>query len=137
MEGGTDMIKTIKIKKQFRLDELIKYVWDNDIKEKDFYIQTERDANHPRYLTVDVSGMIRFSFRVYPNDTFTVEVEEEITRSTIFDCLVRVEKDGVVERTHCSISGIKNENTICIYALLDGKLELIYERNDDSSQCAV
>lgn len=127
MEGGTDMIKTIKIKKQFRLDELIKYVWDNDIKEKDFYIQTERDANHPRYLTVDVSGMIRFSFRVYPNDTFTVEVEEEITEDTKFTWLVEANDTRIWNQKNASIKDVKDERTKEIRALINGKLKLIWE----------
>lgn len=117
------MIKTVKAKKQMRLDELIKYVWDNHL-----YPETFK-SNFNDFAHFDKTGKYQLIEQKALNQAvkFTVEVEEEITESTMFDCLVRVGKDGVVERTHCSISGIKNGNTIRIYALLDEELQLIWE----------
>jgi len=114
------MLKTIKVKKKLNLSELIEYISESRKKDTEFV------SNYENLVNVDYIGQITTVGKFY-NDFFIVEVEEEITRSTIFDCLVRVEKDRVVERRHCSISGIKNENTIRIYALLDEELQLIWE----------
>lgn len=126
------MIKTIKVKKQFRLDELLKYVWDNELNRIEAVSSSGRFKlkfiDNKSILVNSESTLGPFGSTVSLSTTeWEIEVEEEITRSTIFDCLVRVGKDGVVERTHCSISGIKNENTIRIYALLDEELQLIWE----------
>ena len=132
------MLKTIKIKKQMRLDELIKYIRDNRVREKMF--RTDEHGNAlSNALKVDVDGLIETYFpNMHINNSFTVEVEEQITEDTVFDTLVDVNNNDEVHTTrNVSVGLYAKEQTKEIHALINGKLELIYERNDGSSQCTV
>lgn len=121
------MIKTIKVKKQMRLDELIKYIRDNRVREKTFRTD-ERGNALSNALKVDEDGLIETYFpNMHLNNSFTVEVEEEITKNTPFEWLVEVNKSGIYEVQSCSVSALENEDTIRIYALISGKLQLIWE----------
>ena len=117
------MIKTIKVKKQLRLDELIKYVWDNHL-----YPETFK-SNFNDFAHFDKTGKYRLIEQKGINQAtkFTVEVEEEVTKRTLFEWLIEVNKSGIHEEETSSISAIEDEDTIRIYALLDEKLQLIWE----------
>lgn len=131
------MIKTIKVKKnvQLRLDELIKYIFDNGIKDKGFRIYDEFEDE--RYLTVNQQGMIRLGFGFYPEDTFTVEVEEEITKDTVFEWLASVNSNGNLGRYKVATINevLEGDSADCfatkIYALIDTNLEQIWEADSE------
>lgn len=122
------MIKTIKVKKQLRLDELIKYVWDNDIK-----AEMEFRSNEERVLIeFDDDGRVLTDWIVSKEDTFTVEVEEEITKDTVFKSVVGVLNNNEIMLTnlHTTIEGIQDKygSMKGIYAVIDKKLELIWDK---------
>ena len=74
------MLKTIKIKKQMRLDELIKYVWDNDnVFKGEGQICFEVDGQKGQgFVCFENNTGASFSTSRYIelDETFTVEIEE-------------------------------------------------------------
>lgn len=139
------MIKTIKVKEQLRLDELIKYVWEKDIEDTDFFSNEKlpngqnvklhvnpRDFNYGESRKKAGVSLKSHDFVVDDRYTFTVEVEEEITEDTIFRWLVEVSDTRIWTQRNASIRDVKGKDTKTIYALINGKLELIYERNEES-----
>ena|SRR5699024_4622864 len=126
------MIKTIKVKKQFDLPTLIEYVWENKL--------------YPTYVT-SVQG--RFKIKFTPDGTmvlvsenigafgrsighidtkYEIEVEEEITEDTVFNTLVDVNNNDEVHIAwNDSISLYDKEQTKEIHAIVNGKLQLIWD----------
>lgn len=128
------MIKTIKVKKQLRLDELIKYAFDNNITEKHF------GSNNGALAVFKKDGSFKLdeNFHVRPDSIFTVEVEEEITEDTEFEALVFILVSGRIEvinnyhNIRSARSLIENyETEKQIHAVIDKKLELIWEAEND------
>ena len=123
------MLNTIKTTKQMRLDELIKYIRDNRVREKTF-----RTDEHGNALKVDEDGLIETYFpNMHINNSFTVEVEEEIDYDTIFEEVYRVTKEGVVTSDkNKSIGDCLDwkDYQVQIFAMLDGKLQLVWERDE-------
>lgn len=70
----------IKRKVEMTLAELIEWGYKNEIKNKYF---VSNQANH-RLVTFDSIGWVEFSNDYYypPGDTYTVEIEEELTEET-------------------------------------------------------
>ena len=132
------MIKTIKTIKYMRLDELIKHIFDNDIKDESFSsnIKCEPYYEFKNTVYVHPNGTISLGLdkinSITDRDLFRVEVEEPITEDTVFELLIELFFDGEeyysLEFTDKSIGYVKNKETTSIYGLIDGKLELIYER---------
>ena len=122
------MLKTIKINKQMRLDELIKNVWDNSVNEKRVFL-----GNHGQRVVFDnVGGFYPSGYAYSPDSTFTVEIEEPITDVTLLEKAVYVHKnETLVKDFNTSIDEIligKHEGSVSkIYALIDGRLELVWE----------
>lgn len=123
------MIETVKVKKQFRLDELIKYVRDNGVNSQAFvsdggrasvYFDSEQNISLGEYTygELDIER------------TFTVEVEEMITEDTTFERLVTLGCRGTInihdDKSLSDLSG-KKEYGAQVFALINGKLELIWE----------
>ena len=128
------MLKTIKIKKQMRLDELIKYIRDNRVREKTF--RTDEHGNAlSNALKVDVDGLIETYFpNMHINNSFTVEVEEEIDYGTVFEEVYRVTKEGyVTSDKNKSIDSCLDwkDYQVQIFAMLDGRLQLVWERDEE------
>ena len=130
------MVKTIKVNKRMRLDELMKYVWENDgslFEEQTkitFWAEDRLDCN--KRVTFEETGYFEaYSFFDH-EDLFRVEVEEPITEDTVFELLIELFFDGEeyysLEFTNKSIGYVKNKETTSIYGLIDGKLQLIWER---------
>ena len=124
------MLKTIKTTKQMRLDELIKYIRDNRVREKTF--RTDEHGNAlSNALKVDVDGLIETYFpNMHINNSFTVEVEEEIDYGTVFEEVYRVTKEGyVTSDKNKSIDSCLDwkDYQVQIFAMLDGRLQLIWE----------
>lgn len=85
----------IKVKKEMRLDELIKWAWENPelATGRNFYPQVESDINHVCFSLYDGRNCV-IKGLVSADDTFEVEVEEEFTEYTEIDKLVEMERDG-------------------------------------------
>ena len=86
------MLKTVKVKKQMRLNELIKYVWDNHLYHETFKSNFNDFAHFDKtgkYQLIDQRGINQAT-------KFTVEVEEKIDYDTIFEEVYRVTKEGYV-----------------------------------------
>ena len=120
------MIKTIKVKKQLRLDELIEYAFDNDVKDTRF------NSSNGAVIYFEKQGDFTLGdiFCVKKTSTFTVEVEEEIDYDTIFEEVYRVTKEGVVTSDkNKSIGDCLDwkDYQVQIFAMLEGKLQLIWE----------
>lgn len=128
------MIKTIKVKKQLQLDELIKYIFDNGIEDKTYGVTVFDNTSEVR---ISGAGNIKLSGYINKNTTFTVEMEELITEDTVFQDVVIIVLNGInplPPTKYYSIRGIKRDYPTVkeIHALINGKLELIHERNEES-----
>ena len=122
------MLKTIKIKKQMRLDDLIKYAFDNDVKDTSF------NSSKGAVIYFDKQGGFTLGdiFSVKKASTFTVEVEEPITEDTVFKCLLEIiDGELVYIRNKKTIKESVKDDTDRFYALIDGKLELVWERDEE------
>ena len=126
------MLKTIKIKKQMRLDELIKYVWDNGITNRKF------QGNYFKHVEINEVGEVRLFMQETPifsfdeHNTFTVEIEEPITEDTVFKCLLEIiDGELVYIRNKKTIKESVKDDTDRFYALIDGKLQLVWERDEE------
>lgn len=123
------MLKTIKVKKQMRLDELIKYVWENRLYPETFKSNFNDFAHFDKtgkYQLIDQRGINQAT-------TFTVEVEEEITEDTRIPKTATLTKDEEVCRSwNNSINGLKKAypDATQIHAIVNGKLQLIWEAKD-------
>ena len=123
------MLKTVKVEKKLRLDELIKYVRDNGVNSQAFVSDLGR-------ASVYFDSEQRMSFGEYAyggfgiDRTFTVEVEEEIDYDTVFEEVYRVTKEGeVTSDENKSIDSCLDwkDYQVQIFAMLDGRLQLIWE----------
>src|SRR5699024_5962951 len=119
------MIKTIKVKKQMRLDDLIKYAWDNQLNK--IFVSDKGLKNIG--ITIDSIDLRCLDNGIVSrNDTFTVEVEEEITEDTVFNNFIDVNNNDEVQIARKdSISLYDKEKTKEIHGLVNGKLEKIWE----------
>ncbi|MBE5673748.1 hypothetical protein HU219_07470 [Staphylococcus sp. SS35] len=81
----------IKVKKEMRLDGLIKWAWENPelASGRNFYPQTKSDINYVCFSLYDGRNCVIKGF-ISADDTFEVEYEEEITEETKFDWLFEV-----------------------------------------------
>lgn len=134
------------------LYELIRYCHGNNIKNRIFTIEKYKDIQHQhniglntslirKQVEVDNSGKFKITGNITEKDLFPVEFETKITDDTKLDSLIEVytDTDGVEEyvkkHTNSSINDIIefiNDSRYpakLIYALIDGKLEIIW-RNE-------
>lgn len=124
------MVK-IKRKVEMTLPELIEWGFKNEIKNREFVC----DQASYKSVIFNLNGWSEFSgkYSYLPQDTFTVEVEEEITEETIIFRLLEVRNtipskkkewlDLKLLKSHLygnhSISGVKNEHSVAFYNLND------------------
>ncbi|HHC9657347.1 hypothetical protein [Staphylococcus aureus] len=93
----------IKVKKEMRLDELIKWAWDRPelVAGKSLYSQEQSDEKYVYFSLYDGKKCATRDF-ISADDTFEVEVEEEVTKDTVFDRLFEVYE--VPEEYYASVS---------------------------------
>ncbi|HEC2203807.1 TPA: hypothetical protein R1934_000226 [Staphylococcus delphini] len=107
----------IKVEKEMNLHELIKWAWENDVKVSPFTSNYGRDVKF--YSDVSFNTMEP----IYHWDTFTVEVEEEVTEETVISRLVAIYdvsgQRSIIQRKQKSISNIVNEYAVAFYMLND------------------
>ncbi|MDH5140054.1 hypothetical protein P5X59_06330 [Staphylococcus cohnii] len=115
------MVK-IKQKKQLNLPQLIEWLL------KSGYRNYTANSNMGNTVTLSRYGAIQFSpGTFYPEETFTVEVEEEITEDTFFKHLIKVTEDG----RHYSVDSLEVRDLIYlsteeVHAYIDGEYKLIW-----------
>lgn len=119
------MIKTIKVKKEMNFRELMKYILENDIRDKEF-----RCREDDKIFLVRPDDRFVFHAKHYnTNELYEVEVEEEITEDTEFFMLVELfDGDRIDVHYRERIKYLKDVTTEKIYALIDGELQKIWER---------
>ncbi|HEC2167407.1 TPA: hypothetical protein R1940_001336 [Staphylococcus delphini] len=107
----------IKVEKEMNLHELIKWAWENNVKGETFTSNYGRDVKF--YSDVSFNTMEP----IYHWDTFTVEVEEEVTEETVISRLVAIYdvsgQRSIIQRKQKSISNIVNEYAVAFYMLND------------------
>lgn len=136
------MLKTIKETKLMRLDELIKYVWEDDgslFEERELITFCTEDN---KKVIFDDTGYFESLNWFDPEDLFLVEIEKKITGDTVFDELVeRYESKATPYKStdvhiNSSIKDILKPNRYTesestqIYALIDDELQLIWKKKD-------
>lgn len=98
------MVK-IKKKVEMTLPELIEWAWKNGVKEKTFYSNIDRGS-----VYFDMVQTVSIEYSIVVDETFTVEVEEEITEETkIPEMLEIFVNDGGVKRVEKSINELKDD----------------------------
>ncbi|UFA57202.1 hypothetical protein [Staphylococcus aureus] len=120
----------IKVKKEMRLDELIKWAWDNPelVRGKNFYPQCKSNETYVYFHLYDGRKCLINDF-ISADDTFIVEVEEEITEETKFDRLFEV-----FEVSEGEYNSTSNRNTSINESLNDDRcfpIKAFYILNDD------
>ncbi|RXS21393.1 hypothetical protein [Staphylococcus saprophyticus] len=88
------MVK-IKQKKQLNLPQLIEWAWDNDIRDTMIKLKSEYPAKQG--IVIDNGGRLHLVGMDYlsKSNTFTVEVEEEITLDTVFEEILLIVNNGL------------------------------------------
>lgn len=92
----------IKQKKELNLPQLIEWGFNNpELVKGKLYLTKEHDEYSP-YVQFSVDGYgVRTSQSINNKDTFTVEVEEEVTEDTVFNyLLLTYKKDNDKIETH-------------------------------------
>ena len=132
------MLKTITKTVQIRLDELIKYVRENKKTLFKNRVEITFSTKNNNEVTFYQHGELTLDNWISSDDLFEVEVEKPITEDTFFEQCVIVFKDKSTISTPLehNIKFIKKyyKNIKYIYALIDGKLELIYEVKDNNRE---
>ena len=120
------MVK-IKRKVEMTLPKLIEWAWENGVKGKVF------PSSRLGQIKIDHDGNIGSIGWIFENDTFTVEVEEEITEETIIFRLLEVRNAIPSKKAEWqnlkllksdlygnhTISEVKNEHSVAFYNLND------------------
>ena len=126
------MVK-IKRKVEMTLPELIEWGFKNNIKNRKFV--RNRNQRYFKPVVFNSCGYVEFNddFSYSPEDSFTVETEEEITEETIIFRLLEVRnaipskraewQNLKILKSHLygnrSISKVKNEHSVAFYNLND------------------
>lgn len=119
------MVK-IKTKKQLNLPQLIEWGFNNpELVEGKLYLTKEHDEYSP-YVQFSIDGYgVRTSQSIANDDTFTVEVEEEVNGETILDKLVvRYNNDDIHIFTQERINDFKNDSSIVAFYIPNNDLTL-------------
>lgn len=117
---------TIKTKKEMNLPELIEWCWRNieQIERKEFKSNVRDSFGNYSTVQFSVDGYGFKTDGVSHKDTFTVEIEEEITGDTV---IPRILKIGVG-----SLSGYSAvEENVSVNRIINKKNKYIYIIDDD------
>jgi hypothetical protein len=113
----------IRTKKQLNLPQLIEWGFENDISNKEF-ICNEHKA---KSVIFNLMGWAEFSdeFSYSPEETFTVEVEKEITEYTRLDKLVvRYRNDDIYIFPQEMIDNFKNDSSVVAFYIPNDDLTM-------------
>ncbi|MDW4244787.1 hypothetical protein QI219_03405 [Staphylococcus saprophyticus] len=112
----------IKTKKQLNLPQLIEWLLKSGHRD---YITSSDMGNT---VTLSRGGAIQFSIGTFfPEETFTVEVEETVTEKTEFELLIEI-TDGYPNCLweEASVEDWKDEDSKEFHAYIDGEFKLIW-----------
>lgn len=129
------MLKTIKVKKQLRLDDLLKEVWDEGLPAR--VIVSDKGMKEITIMPNGIDCNYINNGIITREDTFTVEVEEEFSRDTVFNRVAIINSYGNLDiYDYKSINAaLKGDGADCfaikIYAFIGNSLELIWERDEE------
>lgn len=119
----------IKRNVEMTLPELIEWAWENEVSDKAFYSNLDGGS-----VYFDKIQNLSIEHEIAINETFTVEIEEEIDEDTVFPVLVKtlknvVEETKVVTYYNASIEFSKSKNETISYHILndDGTMTLIWK----------
>ncbi|MDW4254652.1 hypothetical protein QI091_03410 [Staphylococcus saprophyticus] len=118
----------IKTKKQLNLPQLIEWLL------KSGYRNYTANSNMGNTVTLSRYGAIQFSIGTFfPEDTFTIEVEEEITEDTVIPKLVSFSREthglDFFQYNNSSINEEKDDTSLSFYIMNDDySLVLIWTR---------
>ena len=82
----------IKRKVQKNLPQLIEWAWKNDVKGENF--PTDQNEEAGIYFATNSDFMMNNADYIRYNNTFTVEVEEEITEDTPLSMIIECDEDS-------------------------------------------
>lgn len=108
----------IKRERQVRLDEIIKHIFDKEIKDEVF-------RNKDLLVTVYADGSVFINNYIEKSDLFTITEEIEIYYDTRLD-LIAVRKVGTVSR-------FENRSIQGVLVHFEGEVDYIYFQNPDGS----
>ncbi|HHA0041401.1 TPA: hypothetical protein ACOEXS_000669 [Staphylococcus aureus] len=116
----------IKVKKEMRLDELIKWARENpDLSQGKIFFSTGFSDGfvrfHPNTNKCSTSSFIPIDI------PFIVDIEKEVTEETKFDCLVELN----------DIEGFEIYENDSIRELIDGTSRAFYILNDDMTMTLI
>lgn len=128
------MVK-VKVEKKMNLLELIEWAWKNDVKEKAFYSNIDGGS-----VYFDMVQTVSVEHSIGKDETFTVEVEEEITEEIklpkFLVVFLNMSISNYIERSlieeNQSIKEILQENKNC--SLITKAIHLI---NDDRTHTLI
>lgn len=112
----------IKRKVEMNLPQLIEWLL------KSGYRNYTANSNMGNIVTLSRYGEIRFSLGTFfPEETFTVEVEETVTEKTDFELLIEI-TDGYPNCLweEASVEDWKDEDSKEFHAYIDGEFKLIW-----------
>src|SRR5699024_2500882 len=115
------MVK-IKQKKQLNLPQLIEWLL------KSGYRNYTANSNMGNTVTLSRYGAIQFSLGTFfPEETFTIEVEEVVTEKTEFELMIEI-TDGCPNCLweEASVEDWKDEDSKEFHAYIDGEFKCIW-----------
>lgn len=123
----------IKVKKELKPKEFLKYLLEQEETEVELNGYTF-DYNEEHYSfdpEITANEVVKYNPN---NNTYTIEIEEEIDENTVFPVLVKTLKNGFNEITvisfeNASINSSKSHNKTISYHILndDGTMTLIWK----------
>ncbi|WP_239724697.1 MULTISPECIES: hypothetical protein [unclassified Mammaliicoccus] len=125
---------TIKRKVEMNLPQLIEWGWDNPEQIKGKYFKSNVKDVFGNYSIVQFS-VDSFGFKtdeIRRNDTFTVEIEEQIDEDTELTALVELSSRGLLGNTRLyryhSINDVIDNQSVAFYILNDDQtMDLIWK----------
>ena len=117
----------IKRKVEMNLPQLIEWLL------KSGYRNYTANSNMGNIVTLSRYGAIQFSHGTFfPEETFTVEVEEEVNGETILDRLYEVSFNGLAHDTNIYTNTTTNSlitsTTALIYTVIDNQVIVLWEK---------
>lgn len=107
----------IKRKLEMTLPELIEWAWENEVSDKAFYSNLDGGS-----VYFDKIQNLSIEHEIAINETFTVEIEEEITKETEIPKLVSINRNNLNEvniNFNCSIGQFLDRSDYNYYILND------------------
>ncbi|MDU9304440.1 hypothetical protein PQ701_04285 [Staphylococcus coagulans] len=117
----------IKMKKEMKLPQLIEWAWENDVRSRMFI------GSGDGIVKFGIGGLVTELEYIDSDETFKVEVEEEITEGTEIPRLVEVHeyRNGALDtnlKRYFSIKEVLDKNKYC-----DTNILTLYMLNDDGT----